>query len=283
MFQDKSTSAARLIDEFRNVFTTIDGALVNLWSDNRIFPSAEFQDFLCDSDVGWGLSSPQFRRSNGREEAGIKAIKALVTSSCTGGSFDKTKMAKALILYRNALRLGLQSPAQLVSNRPVRDGLPAYRRSYAPEWQRDFREIEERSIKAQKKITIHYNRDDNDLPQLAIGEHVLLQDPKTTIWFTPRIIVETGNHRDYLVKTPTGRLFRRNRRLIRKRVPVMPCPGPAEAIPQAGASQPLDAQERTNPAGPVQTMQPAEQIRPDVGRGRGKSLILPPPLLPTTN
>ena len=109
MFQDKSTSAARLIDEFRNVFTTIDGALVNLWSDNRIFPSAEFQDFLCDSDVGWGLSSPQFRRSNGREEAGIKAIKALVTSSCTGGSFDKTKMAKALILYRNALRLGLQS------------------------------------------------------------------------------------------------------------------------------------------------------------------------------
>ena len=173
-------------------------------------------------------------------------------------------------------------PAQLVSNRPVRDGLPAYRRSYAPEWQRDFREIEERSIKAQKKITIHYNRDDNDLPQLAIGEHVLLQDPKTTIWFTPRIIVETGNHRDYLVKTPTGRLFRRNRRLIRKRVPVMPCPGPAEAIPQAGASQPLDAQERTNPAGPVQTMQPAEQIRPDVGRGRGKSLILPPPLLPVT-
>jgi hypothetical protein len=122
--------------------------------------------------------------------------------------------------------------------------------------------IKERSIKAQEKNTIHYNRNANDLPQLAIGEHVLLQDPKTKIWFTPAIIVETGNHRDYLVKTPAGRLFHRNRRLIRKRVPVMPVPGPAETLPQAGASQPLDTQERTNPAGLVQNAQPAEPIRP---------------------
>jgi hypothetical protein len=94
---------------------------------------------------------------------------------------------------------------------------------------------------------------------------VLLQDPKTKRWFTPGIIVETGNHRDYLVKTPAGRLFRRNRRLI-KRVPVMPGPGPAAALPQAGTSQPLDAKERSNPARPVQTEQPAESTRPGIGR-----------------
>jgi hypothetical protein len=94
MFQDKSTSAARLIDEFRNFFTAIGGAPVKLWSDNSIFPSAEFQDFLRDWDVGWGSSSPHYPQSNGRAGAGIKAIKALVTGSRTGGSFDKNKMAR---------------------------------------------------------------------------------------------------------------------------------------------------------------------------------------------
>jgi hypothetical protein len=76
MFQDKSTSAARLIDEFRNFFTAIGGAPVKLWSDNSIFPS------------------PHYPQSNGRAGAGIKAIKALVTGSRTGGSFDKNKMAR---------------------------------------------------------------------------------------------------------------------------------------------------------------------------------------------
>ena len=102
MFQDKSTSPARLIDEFRNFFSAIGVLPVKLWSDNSIFPSAEFQDFLRDWDVGWGSSSPHYPQSNGRAEAGIKAIKALVTGSRTGGSFDKNKMAKALLLYRNA-------------------------------------------------------------------------------------------------------------------------------------------------------------------------------------
>ena len=41
---------------------------------------------------------PAIERKGGK---GIKAIKALVTGSRTGGSFDKNKMAKALLLYRN--------------------------------------------------------------------------------------------------------------------------------------------------------------------------------------
>ena len=182
----------------------------------------------------------------------------------------------------NAPRLGLKSPAQLVFNRPVRDGLLAHRRSYALKWQRDFREIEERSIKAQEKIIIYYNKDASELPQLTVGDHVLLQDPKIKRWFTPGIIVETGNHRDYLVQSTAGRQFRRNRRLIRKRIPVMRGPGPAAALPQAGTSQPMDAQERSNPARPVQAEQPAEPTRPGIGRGRGRRPTLPPPLLPVT-
>ncbi len=41
-------------------------------------------------------------------------------------------------------------------------------------------------------------------------------------WSTPAVVVEIGPNRDYLLKTSAGRLFRRNRRMLRKRIPVMP-------------------------------------------------------------
>jgi transposase InsO family protein len=96
MFQNKITTARRLIDEFRSFFVSIGGAPIKIWSDNGLFPAAEFQDFLRDWKVGWESSSPHYPQSNGRAEAGIKAIKALVAGSRTGGTFDQNKMAKAL-------------------------------------------------------------------------------------------------------------------------------------------------------------------------------------------
>jgi hypothetical protein len=117
---NKNTTARRLIDEFRSFFVSIGGGPIKIWSDNGLFPAAEFQDFLRDWKVGWESSSPHYPQSNGRAEAGIKAIKALVAGSRTGGTFDQNKMAKALLLYRNAPRMGIQSPAQLIFNRPIR-------------------------------------------------------------------------------------------------------------------------------------------------------------------
>jgi hypothetical protein len=35
-------------------------------------------------------------------------------------------------------------------------------------------------------------------------------------------VFEIGPHRDFLLKTPAGRLFRRKRRMLRKRIQVMP-------------------------------------------------------------
>jgi hypothetical protein len=96
MFQNKITTARRLIDEFRSFFVSIGGAPIKIWSDNGLFPAAEFQDFLRDWKVGWESSSPHYPQSNRRAEAGIKAIKALVAGSRTGGTFDQNKMAKAL-------------------------------------------------------------------------------------------------------------------------------------------------------------------------------------------
>ena len=60
------------------------------------------------------------------------------------------------------------------------------------------------------------------LSPLSPGDRMLLQHPHSKLWATSGVIVEVGPNRDYLIKTTSGRIFRRNRRLLRRRVPVMP-------------------------------------------------------------
>ncbi len=136
MFQNKNSTAGRLLEAFQTLFVATGGAPVKLWTDNVPFQAAEFQAFLRDWDVSWASSSPHYPQSNGRAQVGIKSMKKLVIGCKTGGRPDANKLAKSFLLFRNAPRMGGASPAQLVINRPVRDSLPAHRRSFAPEWQK---------------------------------------------------------------------------------------------------------------------------------------------------
>jgi hypothetical protein len=61
---------------------------------------------------------------------------ALIRGSWTLERFNEEKFAKSILLFRNAPWSGGGSPAQLIFNHPVRDCLPAYHRSFSPEWQK---------------------------------------------------------------------------------------------------------------------------------------------------
>jgi hypothetical protein len=87
--------------------------------------------------VALGVSSPHFHQSNGVAEAGVKSMKKLIAGSFTSNSFDINKFGQSLVLFRNTAISGGQSPAQIVFHRPMRDCLPAHRRSFAAEWQKD--------------------------------------------------------------------------------------------------------------------------------------------------
>ncbi len=50
---------------------------------------------------------------------------------------------------------------------------------------------------------------------------MIVQHPVSKYWVSTAVIVEIGPNRDYIVKTPAGRLFRRNRRTLGKIVPYM--------------------------------------------------------------
>ncbi|EFX63270.1 hypothetical protein DAPPUDRAFT_268743 [Daphnia pulex] len=181
-------------------------------------------------------------------------MKKLIAGSLTSGSFDVNKFGQSLLLFRNTAISGGRSPAQIVFNRPMRDCLPAHRRSFAAEWQKDADVLEKRARRAKELRTEHFNRRAHPLPPLQVGNAVLIQHPISKCWSTPGVITEVGPNRDYLVKTAAGRVFRRNRRFLRRRVPVMP----AAAVPPTVPATPAPAipGQAVIPAAPGQAVAP---------------------------
>ena len=158
-------------------------------------------------------------------------------------------------MFRNAPRSGGISPAQLVLNRPVRDSVPAHRRSFAPEWQIVADAIEKRARRSNELQIKNYNKKAHPLPPFTVGNHVLIQHPISKLWKTTGVIVEVGPHRDYLVETLAGRIYRRNRRLLRHRIPTFEFSQPIpeqHPIPicqdqDPAQPQPIPSQEQPDP------------------------------------
>jgi len=150
--------------------------------------------------------------------------------------------------YYNTSRKDGQSPAQKRFGRPIQDTLPAHRRSFAAEWQRDTLEAEQFAQRTltQRTLTqteMYYNRHAQDLQNIQVGSTVALQNPRTKLWDIYGTVVNVTPHRRYSVKTHAGRVLVRNRRFLRFR-------SPASTITHDGGSpQPPTS---TQPAGRVQ-------------------------------
>jgi transposase InsO family protein len=258
-FPDTNTSTRRVIDALRSFFTCGAGAPVKLWSDGGPqFKSDEFLAFLRDWDISNGRSSPHHPQSNGYAESAVKSMKKLIAGSWSSGSFDPDTFGKALLLFRNAPMSGGASPSQIVFSRPTRDLLPAHRRSFAPEWQQAAELLEKRAQRAKELQIQHFNRTAHPLPPLVIGDSVLIQDHKSKRWSTPRVIVEVGPFRDYLVKTPAGRLFRRNRRFLRVISPQIPRPQPPAST--STTTSPVQLPGPAPPTAPSSTLRRSRRL-----------------------
>lgn len=81
--------------------------------------------------------------------------------------------------------------------------------------------LENRINRAMTINTARYHRSTQILSVFPLGARILIQQAVTKRWDTPGIVVEVGSNRDYIFRTDSGRLFRRNRRLLRQRMVVM--------------------------------------------------------------
>ena len=178
-------------------------------SDNGPQFRALFKMYCNDRRILHETSSPYHAASNGNAEAAVKQVKVLLKKCLdTGENF-----AQALLEWRNTARQsdGL-SPAQAFLGRQQRTLLPCMNIS-------NFNVTYDKVAQARRAAgAVHaaaFDQHARDLPQLQVGDRVLLQDPHSKDWAEEGVI--TAQHefnRSYDVET-NGTIKRRNRKFLK--------------------------------------------------------------------
>ena len=225
-----------LIKTCRNLFAQF-GIPEEIASDGGgPFSSHEWPQFLKQWAINWRKSSANFPQSNGRAELAVKTCKRLLRNNTgSDGSLDTSKVAKALLQYRNTPIAGIgMSPAYMLFGRQLRDSLPcspmtwepvtmSYHEKYGPRSQvwRDIQEAREIAhARKQAKVIERFDVNTKPLTPLSVGDSVSIQNRSGTNplrWDRTGEVVERLEHRQYLVKADgSGRTLLRNRYHLRK-------------------------------------------------------------------
>lgn len=169
-------------------------------------------------------------------------MKKLIREAWNGRHMDDNKLTQALLQYRNipSRKDGL-SPAQKLFDHPIQDIVPAHRKAFLPEWQWTAAEVEQQVINTQEAVEHTYNQHARPLPMITVGSHVAVQSHDTKLWDIYGIVTEIGPHRWYFIKTQSSHVLVRNRRFIRRCVPLAPTSG----TPQRDHPRPTEAPRRS--------------------------------------
>jgi hypothetical protein len=172
-------------------------------SDNMPFASRHMVQFAQDWEFDLVTSSPTYARSNGQSERFVQTIKSLFKKAAE----EQKCPYKALLDYRNTPIVGLNSsPAQLLMSRRLKSNLPTHNELLQPSVVVGAKSaLQERS----KKQEHYYNRGTKPLPSLKPGETVRVR--QGNLWQPARVEEKHWTPRSYMVRTPDGQLYRRNR------------------------------------------------------------------------
>ncbi|KAK3745481.1 hypothetical protein QZH41_007545 [Actinostola sp. cb2023] len=207
-----STTASNVILKLKNHFARY-GCPDRVISDNGPqFTSDAFASFSKAWDFEHRTSSPGNSKANGKAESAVKTAKRLLRKALDAG----TEPYLAILEYRNTPTQGMDSsPTQRLMNRRTRTLLPTTNallqpRVVYPETVKDLN-------RRKQQQSAHFNRNAKDLPTLDEGDTVRMKPfrlgdkrwKKATV--TSRL-----DERSYVVETPEGDEYRRNRFHLKK-------------------------------------------------------------------
>lgn len=236
------TTSLKLIEAMRSVFCRTGAPLI-LWSDNGPqLVSVSFEEFLHDWGVIHKVSSPHFPQSNGKSEAAVKSMKKLLKACWKNKTVDLVKLTRALLSYRNTpCHRDDKSPAEKLFGTPIRDGLPAHRTSFHKNHQICSAQLDRVSHHDRYSKT-EFDRHAKLLPPLVVGDLVAILDSRENKWSIYGTIVEVCENRRYFIKTPSGAIFCRNRKFLRKRHPMSVPPSLTPSMsPSSPSPQPINS------------------------------------------
>lgn len=185
------------------------------------FASSEFRAFIKELGIIHTTSSPYFAQSNGQAERAIQTVKHLMKKS--------KDPYMALLDYRNTpLDIGL-SPAQLLFGRRLKTKLPTTSELLKTRTNDD--QIATELQNRQNKYGYYYNQKaSKELPPLKVNDSVIMQTGDK--WTSATVQSKHPTPRSYVVRAPNGKLYRRNRKMLRpSRASIVPQPTEPDVYP----------------------------------------------------
>ena len=215
MWQSAPTSR-KVIDQMKRWFVDWGIPLMVRSDGGPQYNSREYREFMKEWGVNPpGLSTPTYAQSNGRAEAAVKAMKALVQKASVNGDITCDEFQRGLLEWRNTPKEHGKSPAELVFGCQQRSFVPSLKNNLIPPWKVA---IESKVAELQRRSESYYNIGAKTLKELNIGDRVRVQHSISKKWAEIGTIIEKGNKRDYIVKIDGGRTRWRNRRFLRPAV-----------------------------------------------------------------
>jgi len=173
------------------------------------FASAAFRAFLSRWGVHWAPSTPYYPASNGHGEVNVKILKGLL-SKIPHPDIDSEEFIEGLIEVRNTPRADGQSPCQALFGRNIRSRVPTHHTAFDSRWQERSMNEDGRRAAISQKAKDYYDKTARELKPFALGTKVRIQNPSSKLWDRTGTVVGVGRHRDYHVKVPSVRGFRRS-------------------------------------------------------------------------
>ena len=194
---------------------------LSAWFDNFGWPTrirsdggpqfrSSFSDFFRQRSTKHDLASAMNPRSNGLAEAGVKAIKHLLIKS------DTSNINSLLAAYRNAPRADGYSPAELMLGRKMKleVPLPMLQIHFEPNGEL-FKEGREKREALRQKVNEAPDEKAKDLTPLKEGQMCVIEEDKDRWSKIVKVLTIRDSGRSYEVQSENGRIYLRNRRLIK--------------------------------------------------------------------
>ncbi|XP_038075960.1 uncharacterized protein K02A2.6-like [Patiria miniata] len=202
-------TAHSVIHELKIIFAR-SGTPDLLITDNASqFVCEDFRTFQNMWEFRHVTSSPRYPQSNGQAERCIQTVKTLMKKAKVSGRDPYM----ALLEYRNTPLDGTEgyAPAQLLNSRLLKSRLPTSSTLLQPQVVPPMKA----KLKERQTVQKHYYDAKCSKPKrtLHTGEQVRFQNPHSQ-WVLGKVTVKHDNPRSYMVATPTGQVYRRNRRHI---------------------------------------------------------------------